>query len=282
MKSSFRVYVRLLESELEVPVSYHIFNGGEVSMSLDVSCIDCLKVQECFMIARVLDSDGVLALVQLKDIIDHYFPKAPVELVLPYMPYARQDRRCNRGESFGIKVFANIINSLDFEGVVVVDPHSHVTEAVLDKAYKISKGNIFGNNKKGVDMIANYDTFVAPDAGAAKEVFNLATKYGKRFIQGSKVRDTKTGELSGFSYEGYITGHKCLIVDDICDGGGTFNGLADVMLKDNPRSIGLYVTHGIFSKDLTELSKRFDNIYTTNTFKADLYKNQSLECIFKI
>jgi phosphoribosylpyrophosphate synthetase len=65
-----------------------------------------------------------------------------------------------------------------------------------------------------------------------------------------------------------------LIVDDICDGGGTFLGISDA-LGSRLRSLGdvggdyilgLYVTHGIFSKGFCDLIEKFDHVYTTDSF----------------
>ncbi len=49
---------------------------------------------------------------------------------IPYFPYARQDRVCNTGEAHALKVFADLINSCNFDLVEVMDPHSDVVEAV--------------------------------------------------------------------------------------------------------------------------------------------------------
>jgi len=60
-----------------------------------------------------------------------------------------------------------------------------------------------------------------------------------------------------------------IIVDDICDGGGTFNLLAEEFFKD-PASEGaelaLFVSHGIFSKGLNAIDKRITSIYTTDSW----------------
>ena len=55
-----------------------------------------------------------------------------------------------------------------------------------------------------------------------------------------------------------------LIVDDLCDGGGTFLGIANQAEGTVP--LGLYITHGIFSKGFGELGKHFSKIYTTNSY----------------
>src|SRR6266436_4439963 len=87
----------------------------------------------------------------------------------------------------------------------------------------------------------------------------LAEKY-------RKLRDARTGELSGFGINNDIEEYeKALIVDDICDGGGTFIGLAELIHGINPgMELSLYVSHGIFSKGFVELDKQFVNIFTSD------------------
>jgi len=56
-------------------------------------------------------------------------------------------------------------------------------------------------------------------------------------------------------------------VDDICDGGGTFLGLATALKEKNAGKLSLIVSHGIFSKGFEELNKSFDTVFTTNSFR---------------
>jgi len=66
----------------------------------------------------------------------------------------------------------------------------------------------------------------------------------------------------------------CIIVDDICDGGGTFIGLAEELRRRNAASLYLYVTHGIFSKDAdVKLLDHFAKVYTTNSIKDSSVNN---------
>ena len=53
-------------------------------------------------------------------------------------------------------------------------------------------------------------------------------------------------------------GRNCLIVDDICDGGGTFIPLAKKLKNAGAKTVTLYVTHGIFSKGLDPLKEHID------------------------
>ena len=111
---------------------------------------------------------------------------------------------------------------------------------------------------------------VAPHAGANKKINKLFTETQgfANVIKCDKVRDTKTGALSGFEvFADDLGGKPCMIVDDICDGGRTFIGVAEALKQKNAGDIYLFVTHGIFSQGLDGLSQVFKRIFTTNSIK---------------
>ena len=105
---------------------------------------------------------------------------------------------------------------------------------------------------------------VIPDAGATKKAYTWLD--GRRVVQASKRRDPATGKLSGFSVpdvdsEGNsIAGRPCIIVDDICDGGGTFLGLAAELQAAGAGPLTLAVTHGLFTKGTEVLTESFSTI----------------------
>jgi len=203
-----------------------------------------------------------------------------IDLFIPYVPYARQDRVMSSGESLSIKVFTNIINSLGLKNVYIFDPHSDVTAALINNCKVINNhdfiwwvvNQLFPDNQKFC--------LVCPDAGADKKIKDLA-KYISKFhddfeiIKCDKTRDVKTGNIDGFKvYSDKINiDCPCLIVDDLCDGGGTFIGLGNMLLNFNPPQLYLAVSHGIFSKGVFPLTDHlFDQIFTTNSFYNQTYK----------
>lgn len=122
--------------------------------------------------------------------------------------------------------------------------------------------------QKALENTKDY-LLISPDGGALKKVYKLAQFLGGQpVIECSKMRDVKTGQLSGFKvFADDLAGKTCVIVDDICDGGGTFLGLAKELKAKNVGKLILVVTHGIFSKGLEELTTVFDEIYCTDSFK---------------
>lgn len=185
-----------------------------------------------------------------------------VRLYIPYLPYARQDRICNQGEAFSSKVFCNFINECGFDRVIVLDPHSEDSIANLKRKQVIHQ-YLFA--RQAVDKFRP-DYLIAPDKGSTEKLKFLAELVNLPIVQCLKTRDVNTGQFLGFEVPETLPSGKGLIVDDICDAGGTFLGLGK-LLKDKGATLGLYVTHGGFTKGTSQLFSIFDNIYTTNSLR---------------
>jgi ribose-phosphate pyrophosphokinase len=204
--------------------------------------------------------------------------RKPISLYVPYFLGSRSDRKfVDGGVNYLNQVICPIINSLDFVSVVVLDPHSDVLEACLHNFIKIPNFNLV---KYALTQIDNKDgtqnrvCLVSPDAGAYKKIFDVAQKFNiNNVATATKVRDLKTGqilhtEVSNLPVSTTEEELKYMIVDDICDGGRTFIELAKAIQNQRPNAkIYLVVTHGIFSAGFDELSKWFEGIYTTDSYK---------------
>lgn len=244
------------------------FSGGETHIKLNNN-IDYSKIEKVVITNRFKSGDDIVKVLIAKDALQRKGVKN-FDLVMPYVPYARQDRKCYEGESFTLKVFANILNSANFDTVHVFDAHSDVAPALINNC-------INHDNKQFVEMaLSDFEEMpilISPDAGSNKKANKLAIDLGLELVKCDKVRDTKTGGLSGFEvFSNNLKGKNCLIVDDICDGGGTFLGLAKEIKKKGAEKIYLFVTHGIFSKGTEIFEGVFDGLYCTNSF-SDLKNN---------
>lgn len=188
-----------------------------------------------------------------------------IDLFIPYFPAARQDRVMIKGEPLSVKVYADIINGMQFDKVFVFDAHSEVTPALVNNCEVIPNHTFI---EAVVKAIGNEVKLISPDGGALKKIYKVSEFLGGvEVVECSKSRDVKTGKLSGFKvYNDDLQGMDCLIVDDICDGGGTFLGLAEELKKNNAGKLYLAVSHGIFNKGFAVLDC-FEKIFTTNSFK---------------
>lgn len=190
-----------------------------------------------------------------------------LSLYIPFVPFARQDRIMVKGEPFSLKVFANIINSQNYKEVIVFDAHSDVTTALIDRC------NNYSNFTLVNDVLENKSNYyiVSPDSGAYKKIFKLCQRleYEDEIILCNKNRDVKTGNITGILCNvPDFNGRDLYIIDDICDGGGTFIMLAEELRKRNCGKIYLIVSHGIFSKGIHALHN-IDHIYTTDSITTD-------------
>ena len=257
----------------EIEFKHFIFNGGEHNITLNNS-IDYSSIDSVIITNRINSSEDLIKTLITKDALERKGIR-DIALIMPYLPYARQDRVCNEGESFTLKVFCNLINQAKFSKVYVLDAHSDVAPALINNCVNIS------NDKHVLFMLKSIYTkshmelhpiLISPDSGANKKINKLAqwlnTYNHINVVKADKVRDAKTGNLTGFEvFANDLQNRDCIIVDDICDGGGTFIGLAKELKKKNAGKLYLFVTHGIFSKGFEELKEYFEMIYTTNSFR---------------
>lgn len=180
-------------------------------------------------------------LAQLKTLLDTYCPV--INLDMPYLPYARQDKRIDNNSTFALHTFAKLLNSLNFNEVHVIDAHNNLRANMIDRLEDHSPKKYITDAIK----LSGADTLLYPDAGAKTRYFAYSF-----IVDGSvyadKVRDQLTGLIKGITITGKVKGKKLLIVDDLADGSMTFILLAKEALKQGAAAVHLYVTHGIFSK----------------------------------
>lgn len=180
-------------------------------------------------------------------------------LVLPYLPGARQDRINPTGDVlFTAKSIARMINERHFDRVIAADPHSPVMPSLIKNFSEYPLERVYDRLWKG------YGGVIAPDKGARDRATAAQRVVGGELRYGGKVRDEATGRLTGFTVEDLTPGKHYIVVDDICDGGGTFVGLGH-QIREAGAFADLFVTHGIFSKGTRDLKDYYKNIYTTDT-----------------
>lgn len=215
--------------------------------------------------ARINNADGndLMILQMWADAVHNRNEEAVLEM--PYLPGARADHP--EELIFGAAVYADIINQMNLEKVVVFDPHSHVMPDLINNVRVISptrliRQHIVGHADRKFPQ--RYQGIIAPDKGAVERATNVALATHLPLYKAEKVRNPDTGKLSGFACETLPEKGKFLVVDDICDGGGTFMGLAEATGLPKER-LGLYVSHGVFSGYAYGLLDHFGEIWTTDS-----------------
>jgi ribose-phosphate pyrophosphokinase len=243
-----------------------VFPGGELQVQIPglPYIVGSISVR-----ARLQSAEDVIRLLLACEIIDRAHVSGRKRLVIPYFPYARQDRAMHPDEAFSLKPVARLINSLGYDEVVTCDPHSDVTLALIENVRVVSQVDLVSAHEPLRELIrAHSPLIIAPDAGAAKKAFAVAQKYGLSLLTASKVRDTATGAITRTELHAPapLANSDVLIVDDICDGGRTFIELTRVLSSHGASRVFLYVTHGIFSQGLEPFVGLLDGIFTTDSF----------------
>jgi len=186
---------------------------------------------------------------------------ASVSLDIRYLLGARMDRAIDTSQPFTLDVVARLINGAGFNKVRILDVHSEVALRLIRNSQNILPTNVFG--QVVIQFWGKSTSIVVPDKGAVDRVEALMKGFGAHMVYCKKDRDVATGKLLNFTVPEKVQ-KNCLIVDDICDGGGTFVGLAKELRKAGAEKVYLFVTHGIFSKG-TRL-EGIDHIYTTTSY----------------
>jgi ribose-phosphate pyrophosphokinase len=172
----------------------------------------------------------------------------------------RSDRRFHPNESFDLKIISKFINSMKFDKVEILHPHSAVALALINNSTEIS---CFEYVQQAYNEIGN-PVLVSPDAGAYKTTHFFAEKLNADIIPSNKVRINGIPQIK---IQGEVNQKNCLIVDDLADGGRTFKLLAAELKKQGANKVFLYVTHGQFNFGFEELKEAINHIFCTNSYR---------------
>lgn len=208
-------------------------------------------------------NEELVALMFLTKHLRSYDNTRKINLSLPYIPNARQDRVKTTEDVFTLKYFADIVNYLNFNQIQVLDPHSSVSEALINNVVPCTPKVYI---EKAI-WNCNPDLLFFPDEGAMKRYSSMATI---EYTFGIKKRDWTTGQIQGLDVAGCIDkikDSKILIIDDICSRGGTFYHSAKKLKELGAKEIYLYITHcenTILEGELLT-SGLIEKVYTTNS-----------------
>lgn len=223
--------------------------------------------------------DDVMVIAQIKDIVER-ISQHPLTYILTVTSpiYSRYDRVMldDSSDSFSAKVFANFINSVGFDIVSLVDCHSSVLINHINNCFDIEQSNCLDSVLSYYKVNNQYYT-IAPDKGAVK-------KNPVADIVFNKVRDLPTGKILGMeivsnTYPVEQERDSFIVVDDLCEGGGTFLGVAQGFVSHYSRdtNLSLYITHGLLTNNaVSKLMKYYRDIYVY-IMKESVYNSLTSE-----
>lgn len=261
------------------------FLGGEVHIKIKDE-LEGIKSTDVTIYAHANSSDDIMSILLTADAL-HRLEYTKINLFIPYMPYARQDRVMVHGEPFSLKVVTDMLKLCNFNKIFVMDAHSEITPTLLEhNIVNISNNDFvyealthivglhgYAQNEKGVSenefkaTLKGCPLFVSPDSGAFKKIFKLASElnYKDEIILCNKARNLNDGKIMAYAVDKQnLEGRDCVIIDDICSKGGTFIGLAKELKKRNAGKVYLIVSHYENSADYRLLQESgIEKVFTT-------------------
>lgn len=255
-------------------VEINKFPDGTPRINLDVDEFDACLFNWIRIDWKYENDSEMFYLMLIKRHLEKHFPSATdIELFLPYVPNARMDRTKNTDEVFTLKYFCDFINSLGFSNVYVLDPHSDVSVALLNRCVVLTPEKYIRDVFRSMEVTSNVVLYF-PDSSAAKRYSELFPDIS--YCYGEKKRDWKTGKILGLDVRTNgidLSGKTILMIDDIISYGGSLFYSAEELKKYNPYKIYAYATHtenSVLDKEKGTLIKALENntverLFTTNS-----------------
>src|ERR687897_2533512 len=169
-----------------------------------------------------------------------------ITAVIPYFGYARQDRKPGPRTPISAKLVANLITNAGADRVMTLDLHAGQIQGFFD----IPTDNLWSaplmvrHIKETMDL-ANL-MVVSPDVGGVARARGLAKRINAPLAIVDKRRE-RAGESEVMNIIGDVTGHTCILIDDIVDSGGTLVNAADALLANGAKDVYAYISHGVLS-----------------------------------
>jgi ribose-phosphate pyrophosphokinase len=189
-----------------------------------------------------------------------------VTLVMPYYPFARQERMSRGRESISARVLADLLQSQHVARVIYVDIHA----AAIQGFFQVPVDPL-----SAIPLLSSYfrkpeyanSTIVSPDVGRAKVAGKYAEMTGLPLAIMHKRRDSFTS-TKATHLVGDISGRNPIVIDDIMAGGSVL-GQLDVLFENGALEPAyLAITHAVLLPKAIEYIKnepRIAKVVVTNT-----------------
>jgi len=169
-----------------------------------------------------------------------------ITAVMPYFGYGRQDRKPGPRTPISAKLVANLIERAGADRVLTLDLHAGQIQGFFD----IPTDNLFAAPVMVRDIKERFElsnlVVVSPDVGGVVRARGLAKRIEAPIAICDKRRD-RPGESEVMNVIGDVKGHRCILIDDIVDSGGTLCNAADALLAAGAIEVMAYITHGVLS-----------------------------------
>lgn len=217
------------------------FSDGEIG----VQFMESIRGKFVFLVQSTFaPSDNLIELLLMIDAAKRA-SAYKVIAVIPYYGFARQDRKDKPRVAIGSKLIANMLVAAGADRVITMDLHAPQIQGYFDiPVDHLDSSAVF------IPYIENLKlqnlTFAAPDVGSANRIREIATYFEVEMVICDKHRK-RANEIASMVVIGDVTDRDIVIIDDICDTGGTLCKSAALLLEKGARSVRALCTHPVLS-----------------------------------
>jgi ribose-phosphate pyrophosphokinase len=196
--------------------------------------------EETIIVGSVVDNDSLVQLILLIDACD----SSKNQLVLPYMGYARQDKRFRKGEPISARAIAQVLSRGVSEIITVNIHEKEVLNYFGVPARNISLAGDIGSYIKNLNL--KNPLILAPDEGARTFAEQVASSGGWDFDHLEKTRLSGV-EVRMAPRQLCASERSVFIVDDIISTGGTIATAASMLYQQGTKDVYAACVHGVLT-----------------------------------
>jgi len=196
-----------------------------------------------------------------------------ITVVVPYYPYARQDKKSRGREPISARLIADLYKTAGADRILTVDLHTSQIQGFFDGPVD----HLFALPLLADYIADNYDptrlAVVAPDSGRVRVAERWTERLGGvplAFIH--KTRDiTVANSVVANRVVGEVQGRTCIVVDDMIDTAGTITKAADALIEAGASDVIVAATHGLLSGPAIDRIRdsKISEVVLTNTLPID-------------
>ena len=229
-------------------VNIQRFSDGEIGVEFQES----IRGQFVFLIQSTFaPTDNLMELLLMIDAAKRA-SAYKVIAVMPYYGYARQDRKDRPRVAIGSKLVANMLTAAGADRVVTMDLHAPQIQGYFDiPVDHLDSSAIFIPYIESLKL--ENLTFAAPDVGSANRIREVASYFESEMVICDKHRK-RANEIASMVVIGDVADRDIVLIDDICDTGGTLAKSAGLLKVKGARSVRAFCTHPVLS------GKAYENI----------------------
>lgn len=229
-------------------VNIQRFSDGEIY----VEFLESIRGKFVFLIQSTYSpADNLMELLLMIDAAKRA-SAYKVIAVIPYYGLARQDRKDRPRVAIGSKLVANMLTAAGADRIITMDLHAPQIQGYFDiPVDHLESSAIFIPYIENL-ALANL-TFAAPDVGSANRIREVATYFECEMVICDKHRK-RANEIASMVVIGDVTDRDVVLIDDICDTGGTLAKSAGLLKEKGARSVRALCTHPVLS------GKAYENI----------------------